>query len=593
LAQGCAQTRAEHAPCDHLPSAIMALFEDPEFPRSAAMKGTRREHEWIPASYLLKGQVPAGERMPLFWRIEPSDMMQGEVGNCWLLAGMACLANYPVEIERLFETDSAAASPDGKYAVQLHNSRGKPHHIVIDEFVPTHPWRPHLFIVGYEHMKHVPLFAKPNGEIWPLLLEKAMAKLMGSYAGLHGGSECSAFRALTGCTEQEQWMLDPLRGIWKNMALMKGSMARFMWDRRTLARAQFWNQLQQYCEVHYLMSASIHNGNDGEYARQDGLIENHAYSIIEANAVEGLLMLKLRNPWGRSEWNGEWSNNSLLWHQHSSVARSLDFKPATDGTFWMAFETFSRIFTSICVSHRTMQDGPGRTQIRIWEEEDKKRAFSARHKEQAKPRPSANHQPIGQDRNCAPSTEPAEQPKARPSADQQPVGFCRHGRLQPFRIPRGSFICDECDIPLLPGALLHGCRLCNYDVCSMCLSTRQGPAEQAHDAGSAAAAAVARPMQPAPALPPRPRRLPAHRPARSPSPPRPRQQAVPRAARAASVPPEISRHPERPMVPQATIPQVDELRLRRFWLLEKAAQEQERNTLSRAVAVSMNPIAVA
>eukprot|EP00913_Durusdinium_trenchii_P014512 g13613.t1 len=47
--------------------------------------------------------------------------------------------------------------------------------------------------------KWLPLFGRPKGrQVWALILEKAMAKFVGSYAHLSGGTEPFAFMALTG-----------------------------------------------------------------------------------------------------------------------------------------------------------------------------------------------------------------------------------------------------------------------------------------------------------------------------------------------------------------------------------------------------------
>jgi hypothetical protein len=48
-----------------------------------------------------------------------------------------------------------------------------------------------------------------------------------------------------------------------------------------------------------------------------GLITMHAYSLISAAEVvkdgKKVQLVKLRNPWGDHEWNGDWSDNSKLW----------------------------------------------------------------------------------------------------------------------------------------------------------------------------------------------------------------------------------------------------------------------------------------
>jgi hypothetical protein len=49
----------------------------------------------------------------------------------------------------------------------------------------------------------LPLSASPKGnEAWVLLLEKAFAKYMSSYAAMEGGLQASAFKALAGDSEK-------------------------------------------------------------------------------------------------------------------------------------------------------------------------------------------------------------------------------------------------------------------------------------------------------------------------------------------------------------------------------------------------------
>jgi hypothetical protein len=51
----------------------------------------------------------------------------------------------------------------------------------------------------------------------------------------------------------------------------------------------------------------------GKYGQRKGILEKHAYSIMEAREINGERLLKLRNPWGNSEWTGAWSDGSAEW----------------------------------------------------------------------------------------------------------------------------------------------------------------------------------------------------------------------------------------------------------------------------------------
>ena len=191
-------------------------FRDEAFPPAVALADLEerlrgRELVWVPASMLLSGDPR--QRTPLFCDINPSDVRQGEIGDCWLIAAISCIANFPEEVEELFVDEGGspsvrAASPDGRYTLRLFDHRQDAFiSIVIDERVPALVPARGCYYPGWQHLQAgLPIFAKPSSvEIWPLLVEKAVAKLFGGFAGLEGGHECSAFRAFTGCTRQEHW----------------------------------------------------------------------------------------------------------------------------------------------------------------------------------------------------------------------------------------------------------------------------------------------------------------------------------------------------------------------------------------------------
>ena len=94
-------------------------FVDPEFPPNAAALGDRKnvirgETAW----YRARDMHEAGAPVKLFDKIEPSDMIQGGLGNCWLLAALSVVAEYPQFLPyRVFDVDDAQL--DGKYTIHL------------------------------------------------------------------------------------------------------------------------------------------------------------------------------------------------------------------------------------------------------------------------------------------------------------------------------------------------------------------------------------------------------------------------------------------------------------------------------------------
>ena len=72
-----------------------------------------------------------------------------------------------------------------------------------------------------------------------------------------------------------------------------------------------------------------------------GLVAAHAYTLIAVRLVmddEGkeVRLVQLRNPWGKFEWNGDWSDDSSCWTE--DLKQMVGWTSEDDGTFWMCFE---------------------------------------------------------------------------------------------------------------------------------------------------------------------------------------------------------------------------------------------------------------
>ena len=57
---------------------------------------------------------------------------------------------------------------------------------------------------------------------------------------------------------------------------------------------------------------SVKNASDVEAKLDTGLVKGHAYSVTGATKVEAngkeVRLVRIRNPWGQKEWNGDWSD---------------------------------------------------------------------------------------------------------------------------------------------------------------------------------------------------------------------------------------------------------------------------------------------
>jgi calpain-15 len=93
------------------------------------------------------------------------DIKQGMLGNCYFLAGLAALSERPDRIFNLFLLHEQ--NPQKYYSVKILY-RGKWKRIDLDEYVP---------VLG----KNL-IFSRSNqNETWVIMMEKAWAKLYGSY----------------------------------------------------------------------------------------------------------------------------------------------------------------------------------------------------------------------------------------------------------------------------------------------------------------------------------------------------------------------------------------------------------------------------
>jgi hypothetical protein len=141
----------------------------------------------------------------------------------------------------------------------------------------------------------------------------------------------------------------------------------------------FWDFLLARDGDGCLLGCSIKgNGKEGPLVvdgQPTGLILNHAYGINDVIELEDpfdkknkLKLLRLRNPWGNSEWNGAWSGDSAEMKKYKNVIqRYINSLPideqfdtdADDGTFFMHYDDWQDQMSTLFLNNDFPEDWTG------------------------------------------------------------------------------------------------------------------------------------------------------------------------------------------------------------------------------------------
>jgi hypothetical protein len=212
------------------------------------------------------------------------DVRQGAIGDCYFPAAMAALAYWKPEALLNAIKDNG----DGTYTVRFHENngfggRGQPVDIRVDGDLYARAWG------GPAYASSLGGSTEPDKmELWVPLMEKAYAQWKGGYETVGSGGIAGKV------------MGEVLGKDYDYINLNSGNKDRV------------FEQIKEAAAQKRPMAAGTYGTDQADRYTNTGVYANHAYSVLGTEEENGVKYVKLRNPWGQSEYGYDGKNDGIF-----------------------------------------------------------------------------------------------------------------------------------------------------------------------------------------------------------------------------------------------------------------------------------------
>ncbi|XP_039344306.1 calpain-10 isoform X4 [Mauremys reevesii] len=313
------------------------LYKDPTFPASdtslffnysTPLSQFRGEISWLRPQEICSA--------PRLFSDDPQEVQvkQGILGDCWFLCACVALQKSKYLLTKVIPPGQPSWTDEtytGCFTFQVWQF-GHWVEVTIDDRLPCLGGK-----LCFSQCQTEDVF-------WLPLLEKVYAKVHGSYEQLWAGQVADALVDLTGGLAERWTLKDPGRSMERERT---GRVLEKMVFRRLM-------NLKERCVI----SCSVLSSGQGA----SELGEFHAFIVsdmLHLSRVLGkeIILLRIRNPWGRRCWKGHWREGGQGWSQLDPVVASELLSQIQEGEFWVEEEEFFKEFDEITIGFPVTEDG--------------------------------------------------------------------------------------------------------------------------------------------------------------------------------------------------------------------------------------------